>query len=237
MEDVPQETLLLVSSFLQPTDSRRVSLTCKNWNEVWQDKTLWKHFHLKFLGGKPRPPLLPKAWLKSVKEFLAFMKTIKDPKSRLKYAIEQGRSAVIDKILTDHPSLLYPLPFTHPIPFKDTFSLLWIGGDPHPLVMVAQYKDNLSAMKVVWEHLIKSSSTDDHLQIPPTNLSVKKHTAAQIARKATRKCVEALFHKSGSAEMLEYMLSVSPVAKSFVQRLGNQLFDRPYSPWVRFIIF
>ena len=229
MEDVPQETLLLVFSFLQPSDSLRVCLTCKNWTELWQDKALWKHFHFKFLGGKPHPPLLPKAWLKSVREFFTFMKTTKEPEALLKYAIEQGRSAVIDKILTDHPSLLYP------IPFRDTFSWLWSGDEPHPLILVAQYKDNLNAMKVVWEHLIKTSSTDDHVQSQPTtNLSAKKKTAAQITRKAIRRCIEALFHKSGSAEMLEYMITVSPVAKSFVQKRGNLLFDRPYCPWVRF---
>jgi len=100
MEDVPQETLLLVFSFLQPTDSLHVCLTCKNWNELWQDKSLWKNFHLRFLGGKPHPPLLPKAWLKSVREFLTFMKTLKEPKSRLAFAIEEGRASAIDKILT-----------------------------------------------------------------------------------------------------------------------------------------
>ena len=122
----------------------------------------------------------------------------------------------------------------YPIPIKITIKPLAFV-DLHPLAMVAQYKDNLNAMKVVWEHLIKTSSTDDHVQSPPTtNLSAKKKTAAQITRKAIRRCIEALFHKSGSAEMLEYMITVSPVAKSFVQKRGNLLFDRPYCPWVRF---
>jgi len=220
MEDVPQETLLLVFSFLQPTDSRRVSLTCKNWNEVWQDKTLWKHFHLKFLGGKPRPPLLPKAWQKSVRGFFASMKTIKEPKSRLKYAIEQGRSAIIDKILTDHPSLLYPLAF------KNEGALAFV--DTHPLVMVAKHKDNLNALKVVWEHLIKTSSSDEHLQIPTRHWYIKR-TAAQIARKATRMCVKSIF-ESGSGEMLEFLLSVAPDVKSFVIQRAPKLFVKPGYP-------
>ena len=214
MEDVPQETLLLVFSFLQPSDSLRVCLTCKNWTELWQDKALWKHFHFKFLGGKPHPPLLPKAWLKSVREFLSNMKVCKEPIFKLEFAIEQGRPAVIDKILTDHPSLLYPRTYRNG-EFVDT----------HPLEMVAKHKDNLNALKVVWEHLIKTSSSDDHLQIPTSRWHIKK-TAAQIARKATRLCVKALLLR-GEVEMLKFLLSVSPDAKVFAQKHGPQRFNKP----------
>ena len=59
-EVLPEEAWLKIFSFFSPHNTLQVSLTCKLWNELWQDKTLWKHFHHTLLGGKPRPPLLRK---------------------------------------------------------------------------------------------------------------------------------------------------------------------------------
>jgi len=114
----------------------------------------------------------------------------------------------------------------YPIPIKITIKPLAFV-DLHPLAMVAQYKDNLNAMKVVWEHLNNTCITDEHEQIPtnPMNWDVKK-SAAQIARKATRFCVKSIF-ESGSVEMLEYLLSTTSDAKIFVQQYGIDLFGHP----------
>lgn len=90
--ELPQEAILRIFSFLNPKDGWRVCLACKSWSELWQDKLLWKHYYNKVLGGgKPRPPLLPKAWMKGVKEAAQKLRSFSyDKREQYLYAVRSG---------------------------------------------------------------------------------------------------------------------------------------------------
>ena len=113
-EELPEETWLRIFSFLSPQNTRRVCLTCKLWNTLWQDKNLWKHFHHTLLGGKPRPPLLPNAWMKSTRDNLVRFHSRNTQQEQLTFAITEGRTVIADQLLAQHPELFY-VPNFHPL--------------------------------------------------------------------------------------------------------------------------
>ena len=205
-ELLPQESWLHTFSFLSPSDSQRVSLTCKLWNELWQDKALWKHFHHSVLGGKPRPPLLPKAWQKSVKETLPQLKNLL-PQQRFEFAIRQGRTAIVSQMLAKDPSLLTlnGSSFAH---LFDDSPILVRTSIRAALLMCVEERDNLHMLKLLWNlcHSPPPNPNSQQSQPPPPKTKV-------------RACVKKLL-QTGDEPMLRYLLSVSIEAQEYVMTNG-----------------
>jgi len=230
MEEVPQETWLLIFSFLSPTDSPRVCLTCKWWNEIWQDKTLWKHFQIALIGGKPRPPLLPKAWMKSVKIAFSKLQNLKRPRLQLEFAIEEGHTVLANRVLRAHPRILYPRVVKKRFVRPSGQQKKCAFAHHHPLQLVAQgTNENLEMMKLIWSHLAKTSKTDDLIKKPKPG--VKNHlfhpeqlSAAMSAQKAVRVCISELFRTGGNnAALLDFILEVFPDAIAYVRKHWRRL--------------
>jgi len=107
MERLAQETWLHIFQFLSPSNTLRVSLTCKDWHVLWQDVTLWKPFHDAKFGGCPIPPLQPNDWMGSFKNVSAQLK-IDSLSAQLRIGISTGRTVFVDRLLQEHPELFYP---------------------------------------------------------------------------------------------------------------------------------
>jgi len=107
LEYVPEETILRIFRELSPEqDSLRISLTCKRWLELWNDKHLWRYFHLRDLNCRPQPPLLRNAWKRSYIEVHSKLRTFKTKEGRFFYAIRSGVIHEVARMVTRYPFLL-----------------------------------------------------------------------------------------------------------------------------------
>ena len=103
---IPEETLLKVFKELSARDTLRICLASRRWGELWQDKHLWKHFHLRDLGGSPLPPLLPQAWKRSFVDAVNGLRSFKTEEGRFSFAVRKGLVTLVDRML-QRPELLY----------------------------------------------------------------------------------------------------------------------------------
>jgi len=190
LPELPQESWLRIFSFLSPSNSLHVCLTCKLWNELWQDKALWKHLHHSLLGGRPRPPLLPNSWQKSVKATLQELSSLASPKPRFEFAIRQGRTVLVSDMLAKDPSLLT---FNTPQAGKANTSI------ESALQICGEADNNLPMFKLLWS-ICQS----------PTN-------STKVGRGAIEKCAKQLI-RGGDETLLRYLLSVSPEAQVYVKK-------------------
>ena len=197
LPELPQEAWLRIFSFLSPSNSLHVCLTCKLWNELWQDKALWKHFHHSLLGGRPRPPLLPNSWQKSVKETLHQFNSLASPKRRFEFAIRHGRTVLVSDMLAKDPSLL-------------TFNTPQAGANTSidsALQICGEEDNNLPMFKLLW-----------NLQAPsPTNPTNTLPSSTKVGRATIEQCAKQCI-RAGDESMLRYLLSVSPEAQVYVKK-------------------
>jgi len=209
---LPEESWLRIFSFLFPQNTVQVSLTCKWWNTLWQDKTLWKQFHDTLLGGKPRPPLLPKAWIKSTKETIIQFHSLRTPEEKLYFAVTQGRTVLVDQLLSQHPELFY-LPHSHPL-----------------LTIARGTEENLEMLTLVWRHFIshQQTSSTEQLQEIINDQFRNSHRVAKspevIRRDVIYSCLKILF-KNGRTSFMRYFLSVSPQFASWLIENMEGLFE------------
>ncbi|KAL6059049.1 hypothetical protein QOT17_014459 [Balamuthia mandrillaris] len=107
--DLTPEVLLDVFSRLDPfKDMAPVMLVCKAWNNVAQDRTLWRRWHEEHLGGVPRPA---DGWRESfVKTMLAVPSKCKATKfsfpNSLLVAAQRGHTILFRRLLRQNQSLL-----------------------------------------------------------------------------------------------------------------------------------
>jgi len=198
-DHLPPETWFRIFSLLSPSDSQRVCLTCKLWNDLWQDKALWKHFHRSYLGGRPRPPLLPNAWQKSVKGTLALMKPL-DPSSRFDLAVRQGNIVLVSQMIAENPSLLRGIKTEG---FYDYVSRQYVTRSydvSTSLQICAAELDNLPMFKMLWDFC---------QSIPPQYLN------HPVDIETIRICVDRMVSMANEP-MLRYLLSVSTEAQKYV---------------------
>jgi len=217
LPELPHESWFRIFSFLSPSNSLHVCLTCKLWNELWQDKALWKHFHHSLLGGRPRPPLLPNAWKKGFKESFVCMRIARDANSRLDYALKHGHTVVVQKMMETDTKLFHPLPlhtrrfFFH---YEPTYS-------NHPLVIVTNTQD-LQMFQFLWAFYFPSPSTSE--QQPPAQSPDDQRRMEQTVMA----CAENMVVRR-DASMLRHLFSVAsqfPVV-DYVKTPGNWHLEIP----------
>ena len=197
LPELPHESWLRIFSFLSPSNSLHVCLTCKLWNELWQDKSLWKHFHHSLLGGRPRPPLLPNAWKKSFKESFVFLRIARDANSRLNYAITHGHTVVVQKMMETDTKLFHPLPLRSRrflYHYEPSYS-------NHPLVIATNEQD-LAIFQFIWAFYFPTPSTDE--QQPPRSPDDLKRMEQTVLA-----CAENMIAKRNTS-MLRHLFSVAP---------------------------
>ena len=199
LPELPHESWFRIFSFLSPSNSLHVCLTCKLWNELWQDKALWKHFHQSLLGGKPRPPLLPNAWKKSFKESFVCLRTAHSPSRRLELAIQNGRTVFVQKMLQIDPQVfdLPNLGYYH----------FWEGiYSNHPLVFATSSEENLPMFQLLWFICFPDSSTKQ----PPK-------LQGEDAAKVVKACATSMA-KLGRAAMMRFLFTVgTPLFPSLLE--------------------
>ena len=207
-DNLPHETWFRIFSLLSPSDSQRVCLTCKLWNDLWQDKALWKHFHRSLLGGRPRPPLLPNAWQKSVKETLARMKPL-DPYSRFDLAVRQGNIILVSQMMAMDPSLLRTIKTERRYDYVSRQYVTRSHDVATSLQTCAAELDNLSMFKMLWDFC---------QSIPPQFLDPqqgKEDEPSKVDIETIRICVDRMV-RMANEPMLRYLLSVSPEAQMYL---------------------
>lgn len=75
------------------------------------------------------------AWMKSTKDNLVRFRSLDTHQEQLTFAITEGRTVLVDQLLSQHPELFYP------------------GNTYHPLQRVAcMKKENLEMLQLVWRH-------------------------------------------------------------------------------------
>ena len=195
---------------------------------MWQDKILWKHFHLTYLGGNPRPPLLPKAWMKSAKFNLIQLRSRKTPLDKLTFAIMQGLHVIVDQLLDENPNFFFPMQLRADTMRKWAFRHFDFG-DLHPMEIVANHSDDyhLDVLKVVWNRFEESKTRDPHrVEEYREHMRYKAfHVALNLEdayKRAAEICVEGTLRR-GCASMLRFVLSVSPFAKQYVTNYWSPL--------------
>ncbi|KAL6050482.1 Coiled-coil domain containing 180 [Balamuthia mandrillaris] len=108
-----EEVLLDVFSRLDPfKDVAMVMLVCKAWNNLVQDRSLWRRWHDEHLGGAPCPPFPVDGWRES---FVKTMLAVRNP-TRLGFsdsasgkalvAAKRGCPVLFHGLLRKNPNLL-----------------------------------------------------------------------------------------------------------------------------------
>ena len=211
-EALPEETWLRIFSFLSPQNTVQVCLTCKWWNTLWQDKPLWKQFHHTLLGGKPRPPLLPKAWMKSTKETIIQFRSLRTLEEKLNFTVTQGRTVLVDQLLSQHPELFY-MPYSHPL-----------------LTLARGTEENLEMLQLVWRHFIshqQTNSTERLQEIINDEFRNSDRVAKSpeiIRRDVIYSCLKIFFYK-GRTSFMRYFLSVSTQFATWLIENMESLFE------------
>ena len=217
-EEVPPELLLQIFSSLSPSDSLRIYLTCKTWNNVWKDSTLWKRWHKEYLGGKPFSPLQRGDWRRSFKQNFKQLNSFSNDVDKLFFAIERNRLIIAEPLVTKKPFLI-----------KASMRKISPGKNRgksatqlfYPLQAAAR-AGKLTMFKMLWEKFYfpssqQGSSDSDVLKQLAREEKLKLDYRLDLALK------ECVVH--GNLAILQFLVEVSPYMRKQIRTDNSLLVD------------